>query len=415
MDTSSVTKISLPSWVLTPETKAVCEALSQGNIAPRLVGGCVRDILAGASGADIDIATALTPEEVMARLSARGIKVVPTGIDHGTVTAVLNHIPFEITTLRKDTACDGRHAKVTYTDNWEEDAARRDFTINAMSMTIDGTLYDYFGGREDLAQGIVRFVGDADARVREDYLRILRFFRFYARFGRGSVDKAGLAACSLHQAGIDQLSGERIQQEMLKLLQIPGSLCAISLMVREGIASRIIPGIENTNLLSNLLEVEKEAKQKKDVNRALVRLAALVRGALSQTKDVANRWKLSRADAEHLDELCNPRYQIVSDMSEAAQKAVLRQLGKPLFMERVLLTWAEEGVVHKEAFQQMLTLAMHWEVPEFPVQGKDILALGIAPGKQVGDILKTAEAWWEEEGYAPDKAAIVTRIRRYIL
>ncbi|HEX7391036.1 MAG TPA: CCA tRNA nucleotidyltransferase, partial [Acidiphilium sp.] len=207
----------------------------------RIVGGAVRDMLAGRPLADIDLASPLPPDEVMRRLAAAGIRAIPTGLDHGTVTALIDNTGFEITTLRHDVSTDGRHATVAFTDDWREDAARRDFTINAMSMDRAGTVFDYFGGRDDLAAGRVRFVGDAATRIAEDYLRILRFFRFLARYGRGEPDAGAIAAIEAHREGLSRLSAERVWQELKSILATPDPRAALRLMAGTGVFGAILP------------------------------------------------------------------------------------------------------------------------------------------------------------------------------
>lgn len=252
----------------------------------RMVGGAVRDMLAGRAVADVDMASPLAPEEVMRRARAAGLKAVPTGLAHGTVTVVAAGHGFEVTTLRRDVETDGRHAVVAFTDDWRADAARRDFTINAMSCTQAGELFDYFGGQQDLAAGVVRFVGEAAARVAEDYLRILRFFRFFARYGRGAADAAALAAIAQGREGLKQLSAERVWSEVKKILAAPAPLRAVELMGETGVLDVVLPGARIERLAALLgrgAPVE-----------PLLRVAAL------SDEDLAKRLKLSGAEAARL-------------------------------------------------------------------------------------------------------------------
>ena len=267
----------------------------------RFVGGCVRDGLLGRldPSGDLDLATPALPHEVAAFLRQAGIKVIPTGLQHGTVTAIANGQSFEITTLREDIACDGRHATVQFTDDFVADAARRDFTINAMSVDQNGKLYDYFDGRDDLKAGRLRFVGDAERRVREDYLRILRFFRFFAFFGKRPADTDALAACRNNADCLHDLSGERIRNEMLKLLRADDPIDALELMAETGVTNKILPASPKLDILGKLLALSKEANP-------ILRLAALVRTLPEPIRNaaaIAERWRFSNAEALRLEKL----------------------------------------------------------------------------------------------------------------
>lgn len=383
----------------TVETKKIFAALQN---KARFVGGCVRNSLLGIDVTDIDIATEHKPEKTMQLLKDAGIKVVPTGIEHGTVTAVLNGQGFEITTLRRDVACDGRHAEVEFTDDWQEDAARRDFTINAMSCDADGKIYDYFNGHGDLAKGLVRFVGDAENRVREDNLRILRFFRFNAYYGKGAMHADSLAACAKFAEGIKDLSGERIQAEMLKLLAAPAPLDVLKVMDDKGVMQYLFP------LKISMVALERLVANKFE-NMALLRLAALIgeRASQEDLKALIMAWKLSNKDGRFLKEVLFPEFEFSEHMSLPEQRKATRKVGKEIF-EAVVLANCTDGDICAELLRNM----KNWDIPVFPVGGKELKALGIAEGKEMGDILRDAEKWWEGEGYAPSAADIIEYITK---
>ncbi|MEJ1976768.1 MAG: CCA tRNA nucleotidyltransferase [Acetobacteraceae bacterium] len=336
----------------------------------RLVGGCVRDALAGQPVADFDLATPDPPDAVMAALAAAGLRAIPTGLDHGTVTAVIGGRGFEITTLRRDILTDGRHAQVAWTADWREDAARRDFTINAMSMAADGTLYDYFGGQADLQAGRVRFVGDADARVAEDYLRILRFFRFQARYGRGEPDPAALAAIAAGVPGLARLSVERVWSELKRILAAPDPSAALSLMARLGVLAAVVPEGADPARVSGLPP------------DPILRTAALLTG---DPATFAARLKLSAAEAEHLAALRGP--------APCGDDSDLRRAlaDTPL----AVLTGRSWLAGQPPAMRARLAALPR---PVFPLEGRDVVALGVPPGPRVGALLRQVRAWWMAGG-----------------
>ncbi len=332
----------------------------------RLVGGCVRDALAGRPSADTDLASPLPPEAAAAALTNAGIRVIPTGIAHGTVTALIEARPFEITTLRRDVLTDGRHAEVAWTDDWREDAARRDFTINAMSLAPDGTLHDYFGGAADLRAGRVRFVGDAARRVAEDYLRILRFFRFQARYGAGEPDGEALAAIRAGLGGMAQLSAERIWSELKRILQAPDPAPAIQLMQDTGVLAATIPEGAGPTRLSHLPP------------DPVLRMAALLTGDRAM---FAARLKLSLAEAARLVALQGPP----PDGDDADLRRQLADTDPEVLIGRSLLAG------QPEAMRDRIRAISR---PMFPLEGRDALALGIPPGPAVGALLRAVRAWW---------------------
>ena len=402
--------LAAQAWLHASSSRRVLAALEAGGRAARFVGGCVRDGLLGRPvGAEIDLATPERPEQVMRLLERAGLPAIPTGLAHGTVSTIANGRHFEITTLRRDVACDGRHAEVEFTDDFAADAARRDLTINAMSCDAAGRLYDYFGGRADLGAGRVRFVGDAAARIAEDYLRILRFFRFFARYGRPPADAAALAACAAAAPELGRLSGERIQAEMTKLLAAKEPLPALRLMVETSVLGHVIPGRVALARLARLLEVSSDSD-------AMVRLAALLRpppGDPEAAEEVAARWRLANRDTDRLLAMTrDPLPELGA--SPAARARDLHRLGAERYADLVRIAAADaDGDPHRE-LPDALAAAASWEPRRLPVGGDDILALGVPAGPRVGAILATLEAWWVARDFAPDRAACLAEARRLL-
>ncbi|MCI0431619.1 MAG: CCA tRNA nucleotidyltransferase [Rhodospirillales bacterium] len=393
-------------WMTAPETKAVLAALRAGGAELRFVGGCVRDAVLGRSVGDIDIATPEPPELVMQRLAAAGLKAVPTGIDHGTVTAVAGGKPFEITTLRRDVETFGRRARIAFTDDWREDAARRDLTINALSCTPEGVLFDYFGGLADLALGRVRFVGDARQRIAEDRLRLLRFFRFLAWYGHGAPDPEGLAAASAAAPELAQLSGERIQGEMRKLLKASDPAPVLTLMAEHGVLGHAVPVRFDVTRVAALVEVEKRADLKPDPIR---RLGALLDGDEGGALQVAERWRLSNGDGERLLAIVAAGPKPTPELSARERRLLFYRLGAETWKDRVLLAWSAAlaaGSKDEPArWRELLQLPQLWHPPTLPVKGRDLVALGLRPGPQVGELMAALEAWWIDQDFAPDRQA----------
>ena len=396
-------------WMTAPGTRAVIDALTAGGADVRFVGGCVRDALLDAESNDIDIGTPDPPERVLALLKDAGIgsRTVPRGVAHGTVTALAGDSRYEITTLRRDERTDGRHAEVAFTDDWREDAARRDFTINAMSATPDGTLHDHFGGQADLKAGRVRFVGDPATRIAEDHLRILRFFRFHTWYGEGEPDAAALAACKQASHTIPALSSERVQAEMLKLLAAPDPLPAIETMQAAGVLAQVLLEAKRTDYLARLIAIEDGVGDADPIRR----LAALLADA-EAAHDVAARWRLGSADGARLADLCAPPAPLTPDLDRRTQRRRLYRLGPALFRDLVLLAWAKEtGGENETAWRTMLETAAAWEEPALPVTGADVLACGVEAGPAVGRLLFAVEAWWKDRDFAPDRPAALAKLK----
>jgi poly(A) polymerase len=397
-------------WLRAPASRRVLAALGADGRPARFVGGCVRDGLLGVADVDeLDIATPERPEQVIRLLERADLPAIPTGLAHGTVTTIADGRRFEITTLRRDVACDGRHAEVEFTDDFALDAARRDFTINAMSCDGAGRLYDYFGGRADLAAGRVRFVGQAAARIAEDYLRILRFFRFFAHYGRPPPDAEALVACAAAAPELRRLSGERIQAEMRKLLEAKDPVPALRLMAETGVLGQVIPGPVPLERLARLLELAPDSDP-------LVRLAALLRpppGPSASVGQVAERWRMANRDAERLRALSE---EPLPDLWAAPKSRArdLHRLGAGRYADLVKIAAAKARRDPRRALAEALAAAKAWRPKRLPVGGDDLLALGVPAGPRLGAILAALEAWWMAHDFAPDHAACLAQGRRLV-
>ncbi len=384
----------------TSGVRRVIEALAQDGADVRFVGGCVRDMLLGRAVRDIDIATPDPPDVVTRLLECRGIGVVPTGLRHGTVTAVLHGRGFEVTTLRVDVRTDGRRADVAFTGDWHADAARRDFTVNAMSMTPQGEVFDYFGGLGDLERRRIRFVGDAAARVREDALRVLRFFRFLAHYGEGEPDGEALAACAAARESLDRLAAERIQAELVKLLGAPDPLPSLRLMDTAGVLGAVLPEAGDLGTLAVLTGFDD-----RDPHR---RLAALVP---SQGAAAARRLRFSKAVRRRLSRLAPPEVVPEADWPPSRQRQALYDLGAGIFRDLVLLAWAADRPGRAGRWRAMLETAARWNDPRFPLRGADVVGAGVRPGPRVSAILKDVETWWRGEDFRPGREDCLKRVR----
>lgn len=326
-------------WVCAGETRAVMDALmAEGGMA-RFVGGCVRNALLGAPVGDVDIATDEIPERAMELLAARDIRVIPTGLDHGTVTAVIGGRTFEITTLRIDVATHGRYADVAFTEDWVADAKRRDFTINALYADADGRVYDPLGGQADLEARRVRFIGDAVARIREDYLRILRFFRFHAHYGRGEPDGEALKACAQEKQGLTQLSGERVRDELLKIAAADEAAVAFRLMAACGILPVVLPEARSLERFERLVDIEAAQLFVCDPVR---RLGAMLDLDAEGVVALAKRLHLSNKDRDRIAAMLTDQTKIVSYLSMREVRRALYRMGAELFRDRVMLAWASD-------------------------------------------------------------------------
>ena len=348
----------------------------------RFVGGCVRDTLLALPVSDVDLATRLSPQEVLDRLKAAAIKAVPTGLAHGTVTAVIAGKPVEVTTLRRDVATDGRHATIEYTDDWREDAARRDFTINALSADPgSGDVHDYFGGIDDLRGPRVRFIGDALTRIAEDHLRILRFFRFHARFGTGAPDAAGLDACTARANDLMALSRERIADELLKLLALPEPAVTVRLMIARGIFKPVLPEIVEAETLERLIAAERAFGIEP---HPLRRFAALLPAEPELAAGVATRLRLSNKAAKRLA--------LAAERTTGDAKRLAYAIGTDGAVDRLLLAGEDPGALRD------------WQPPRLPLSGGELIGMGLTAGPEVARTLQAVERAWVEAGF-PDREA----------
>lgn len=402
---SSADRIAPQPWMADAPSTRLLSALSTAGIGARFVGGCVRNALLGLAPGDLDIAVDKPPTDVTRALEAAGIKVAPTGIAHGTVTAIVDKRPYELTTLRHDVETDGRRAVVAFTDDWRADAARRDFTINAMSCDASGVLWDYFGGRVDLADRRVRFVGDPDTRITEDVLRVMRFFRFHAWYGRPPLDPEGLAACRRHAGKLSALSAERVRAELLKLLAAPDPTDVVEAMAVSGAFDHWLPQYQGAAHLRALIASEHAV----DEGDGLRRLAALLDPAVDAAA-LAKRLKLSTQQSVRLAVML-----AAEPIIDARDLAVVRQqiyrLGGALYIDRLLL---ERGAANEEELRAAHRLARDWRVPELPIGGADVIRAGIKTGPDVGALIEAVERWWIARDFAPDREACLAELARLI-
>ena len=392
-------------WLRAGELARILALLDSGGEEARVVGGVVRNTLLNEPLGDIDIATTARPEEVVRRVEAAGCKAVPTGIEHGTVTVVAGGQPFEVTTLREDVETDGRRAKVVFGRDWRRDAERRDFTMNALFLGRDGTVHDYVDGLADIAQRRVRFIGDAATRIAEDYLRILRFFRFHAAYGHGGLpDAAGLHACIVARAGIETLSRERVRVEILKLLLARHAVPALAVMAETGLIEMVLGGVPLLASLSNLIKLEAALSLQPDPARRLAALGVLV---TEDAERLRERLRLANAESERTTSMADAWWRIVVGLSEQTSRELLYRLGPESYLNRVLLAWsrAPEGVADPR-WHALAMLPSRWSVPQFPLRAADFMARGVEKGPRLGAAMRAAEEAWIKGGFALDREAL---------
>ena len=411
-----MTDISLATHALVrnSDAQAVLAALNAAQAdCARLVGGCVRDAVLGKLAHDIDIATQLEPEAVMGALKAAGIKVVPTGLAHGTVTAIPAGKPVEVTTLRTDVATDGRHAEVAFTDNWLADAQRRDLTMNALYCDAQGRVFDPIGtGIDDAKSGRVRFVGEAETRVTEDYLRILRFFRFHAFYGKGALDPVALAACAAHRGGMAKLSVERVWMELKRLLAAPDPCLVLTAMAESGVLAAILPEATDLKVIAHLVDIENSLFLEPE---PLQRLMALLPRDPTRIAGAVSRLKLSSAEGDRLLAWAGDQTAIQSYLSAREVRRALYWMGTPLYLDRVRLAWAGDPEPRRTSqWRAMIALSSGFVAPRFPVTGEQVLAAGARPGPAIGNILRELERWWVENDFTEDEMGLVERLKALV-
>ena len=400
-DGGAIPSLAHAEWLKRPSTVAVLNALQAEGAEARVVGGAVRNALMGLPVKDVDVATTALPEDVMRLAANAGLQAVPTGIEHGTVTVVTGHVPIEVTTLRRDIETFGRHAHVIFTQDWTEDARRRDFKMNALYCSADGTVHDPLGGYPDLVVRRVRFIGEAAARIREDYLRILRFFRFFAAYDPApQPDAEGLAAAVAEKAGLAQLSGERIRAELLLLLAAPRAIEAARTMHAAGLIEPLLGVPGDVDRLARLAAIETALAREPD---ALLRLAALALGPTCDAARLQERLRLSSAETARLSH-AGVRHAALSPASDEHEaQAYIYRHGAQAFADGALIAWASSvDGPNDDARAQRVRLAERWQAPELPLRGADVLALGVQPGPEVGRVIAAFETWWIAEGFPVD-------------
>ncbi len=401
--------IAHASWFKAPETQALMGALETARAgSARFVGGCVRNTVMGRDVDDIDIATQLTPDRVTEIAKAAGFAAHPTGIEHGTVTVVVNHKPFEVTTLRRDVSTDGRRATVAFTEDWAEDAQRRDFRLNALYADATGAIHDPTGGGlDDARAGRVIFIGDAQTRIKEDYLRILRFFRFNAWYARGPLDPNGLHACASLVAGLDQLSAERVWKEVKKLLAAHDPRPSYEGMEAIEVRARTLPEMSNRARLAGLMALEADLMLPND---PMTRIAAALTDQES-AKALARRLKVSNEERDRLVAALGDDVKITSYMSLREMRRAIYKIGNEAFADRVMLAWASAGSDKAQAWRALVTHAKMWTPPKLPLTGDEVMAAGVPAGPKVGAVMREVEDWWIDADFPDDKLSIIERLK----
>jgi tRNA nucleotidyltransferase/poly(A) polymerase len=391
--TNTALSVADAEWFQRPELHRVFTALNAEGNEARVVGGALRNTLMTLPISDIDFAATAEPEEMMRLAEAAGLKTVPTGLSHGTVTIVVDGIPFEATTLRHDVETDGRFAKVAFTRDWAADASRRDFTINALYADAEGRVYDPLGdGVADIEAGRIRFIGRAIDRIREDYLRILRFFRFTAEYSRSHVDPDGLMACVEGRDGLAQLSAERVRAELLRIVAAGNPMLALEAMVQSGILELILRGETHLPVFARLAAIEAHLGLHAYPVR---RLAALAVAGPEDAKRLAKGLKLSNAEASSLKTMAARASEIRPDLSLREQREALYRLGHETYSDCVLIAWSRsEAAVDDESWLSMIDLPRRWPAPEFAISGQDLITRGFKPGPELGKTLRELEERW---------------------
>jgi tRNA nucleotidyltransferase/poly(A) polymerase len=391
-------------WLREPALVRVLEVLDRDGEEARVVGGAARNALMGLPLSDIDIATTAPPDEVVRRAEAAGLKAVPTGIDHGTVTLVADGMPFEVTTLREDVETFGRKARVAFGRDWKADAERRDFTMNALSITADGVVHDYVDGLADLAARRVRFIGDPARRIAEDYLRILRFFRFQASYAHGAPDPAGLHACILARDGLRNLSRERVRAELMKLLTAPFAVEAVMVMADAGFMTMLLGGVPLTASFAGMAGVEAAAGVMPDAVRRLGALGVFIAEDAGRLRE---KLRLFNAEHDRLVSIADRWWRLSSSLDEAGMQSLLYRLGPDRYLDRVLVAWtrAPHGAADPE-WHRLATLPARWTAPRFPLKSADFAGRGVPRGPALGAAMRLAEEAWIAAGFPQDDAAL---------
>ena len=377
-----------------------------------VVGGSIRDALLNREITDIDFATSLKPKTITEILNKENIKFIDVGIDHGTVTAIINERKFEITTFRNDIFTDGRHAQVSFSNSLEEDALRRDFTINAMYLDKGGNLIDPKDGKTDLENRVVRFIGNPDERIKEDYLRILRYFRFLALFGDISPDAEVMKTIKANLDKLSVVSKERQWNELKSILSLTAPNNAISAMSEIGLLDVYFDGTSINDAFVNLIEIESRISLSID---PILRLSTLIENSLDKANTIIKKLPLSKSDSTDLLKLSTLNKKIVSYMSMKEVRYLLYLLGRDGFQKQILVNWAKDTNNKNEVnWRSLYEVAQSWEKPSFALTAKDVINMGISQGPMVGDILKEVEDWWAENDFIDDKFSLIERLKAIV-
>jgi poly(A) polymerase len=392
------------SWLRAPPLADLLAVLNRDGEEARVVGGAVRNALLRLPHGDVDIATTALPQEVMRRATAAGFKPVPTGIAHGTITVVVAGQPFEVTTLREDVETFGRRATVKFGRSWEHDAARRDFTMNALTLSADGTVHDPVGGLTDLAARHVRFIGDAATRIAEDYLRILRFFRFHAHYGEGHPDAAGLHAAIVARDGLAQLSRERVRMELMKLVVAPRAVAALAVMAEAGLIGTVLGGVPYLASFANMTKVEAACELAPDATR---RLAALGVWLTEDAERLWQRLRLSNAEHARLSAMAEAWWRVAPRIGDANARELIYQAGAEHFRDRVLLAWSRaDASAHDAGWRDLADMPQRWSAPTFPLRASHFIARGVEKGPSLGAALARAERAWIAAGFPLERKVL---------
>jgi tRNA nucleotidyltransferase/poly(A) polymerase len=401
---SATLRLPATEWLRKPALVRVLAMLNNGGEEARVVGGAARNALMGLRLNDIDIATTAPPDEVMRRATAAGLKAVPTGIDHGTVTLVVDGTPFEVTTLRQDVETFGRKARVAFGRDWKVDAERRDFTMNALSITADGVVHDYVNGLADLEARRVRFIGDPAQRIAEDYLRILRFFRFQASYAHGAPDPAGLHACIVARDGLRSLSRERVRAELMKLLTAPYAVETVTVMAEAGFATLLLGGVAFVASFANMARVEEAAGLAPDAVRRLGALSVLVTEDAGRLRE---KLRLFNAEQGRLVSIADRWWRISPSLDDAGMRALLYRLGPQRYLDRVLVAWTRAPrSAGDPAWSYLAALPARWTAPPFPLKSADLTARGVSKGPALGAAMRAAQEAWIAAGFPEDEGTL---------
>ncbi|MDN2579404.1 CCA tRNA nucleotidyltransferase [Aquibium sp. ELW1220] len=413
---STVSIADRASWLKDESLQRLLSVLSDGGEEARIAGGAVRNALLGEDAGDIDIATTTLPDDTIARAERAGFKAVPTGYEHGTITVVAAGIPHEVTTLRADVETDGRRAKVRYGRDWKQDAERRDFTINALYSTANGTVIDLVGGLADIETRTLRFIGDPEDRIREDYLRILRFFRFFARYGAGRPDAAGLKACARLKEGLDGLSAERVWMELKKLLSAADPSRALLWMRQSGVLTRVLPESEKWGIdaVHGLIAAERDLGWPPD---PLLRLASMVPPDPVRVGALALRLRAANAERDRLTAWAAAP-SIAPAMGEGDLARLAYRAGREGIADRVTLALAgararaaadDKAMLEAGGYFRLRRFLAGWTPPKFPLAGADLIAIGVPAGPKMGNLLRDLEEAWVDAGFTPDHAGLLEK------